>query len=184
MKTIAWHRFRASAAERITGMPLDQQRIRRAKRQLTSLSGSGKAALSAPLLAEMLFVQSVSPLGLVRHTMSVRSAVAKWVSFWAATAPNAIQGIEQGEQIKWARKLAGVNGREKIPTHLLLHHDFESWRDVVLTDDPSTLEWGENGVAVIVDLKWLGLRLAARAETPLAEVGKSDTDHGYLKEED
>ncbi len=37
MQEIAWNHFRASAAERITGMPGEQQRIKRARGQLSRL---------------------------------------------------------------------------------------------------------------------------------------------------
>ncbi len=175
MQEIAWHRFRASAAERITGMPSEQQRIKRARGQLSQLD-SLRAALSAPMLAEMLFVQSVAPLGIVNHTLTARSVAARWIAFWASTAPGAIQGVRRDDQLAWARKLSEINARKaRFPVFMLIHRDGESFQDVTWTDRVApTLESDEEGVTVAINLKCLGFRLAARAEAPLAEVVDAD----------
>lgn len=171
MKEIAWHRFRASAAERITGMPGEQQRIKRARGQLSRLD-SHRAALSAPMLAEMLFVQSVAPLGIVNHTLTARSVAARWIAFWASTAQGAIHGVRREHQQVWARKLSNIDARTTLlPVFMLIHRDGESFQDVTWTDHvASELESDEEGVTVAINLKRLGFRLAARAEGPLAEV--------------
>ena len=114
-------------------MPGEQQRIKRARGQLSPLN-SHRAALSAPMLAEMLFVQSVAPLGIVNHTLTARSVAARWIAFWASTAPGAIHGVKRQDQQLWARKLSKIDARTTLPVFMLIHRDGESFQDVTWTD--------------------------------------------------
>ncbi len=124
------------------------------------------------MLAEMLFVQSAAPLGIVNHTLTARSVAARWIAFWACITPGAIHGVRREDQQAWARKLSQIDPRTNlIPVFMLIHRDGESFQDVTWTDHvASELESDEEGVTVAINLKRLGFRLAARAEAPLAEV--------------
>lgn len=155
--------FRAGAAEDITGMGTETQRVKRRRGQLTPVE-SGKARLNAVTLSEMVFVQEASKLGLGTANLTVRGVAARWIAFWALLTPDAHPDrLSASDRERVTRKLLQLRADQAAPEYAVLPTDSEpTWKYVVWTSDPITAV-GKGRLSVIVNLKVLGEQMAARA---------------------
>jgi hypothetical protein len=167
-----WKEFRASEAERLTGMDAETQRVKRRRGQLTPVQ-TGKARFDGVLLAEMLVVHRLAAYGVVSGmTLTARALAASWVAFWA---------VEALHNRETAARLTGRR-QSPPPTHMISPHATTHWRQTMFTDAPGdALAQAGNAIALVVDMRALGRELAQRAGV-LTEARPADGDPGYLVE--
>lgn len=164
--------FRAEDAERITGMSVAQQHIKRSREQLTPLTG--RNSLTAFLLAEMSFVEKVAKLDLNTgiKNLSVRGKAAKWIAYWALMHPLAFpERTNVADQEKISRKLLHIRTDQEPVQFMVLPVASGvpiTWKNVAWTNNPEDIR---EAATITISLKMLGENIAEQAGT-LVEISQ------------
>lgn len=170
MMEMEYRHFGAADAERITGMPVDQQRIKRARGQLAPISGP-KAKHNAVTLGEMVFVAEATKVGLGTDNMTVRGVAGRWIAYWAMLTPAAHPGRPSMlDRERIVRKVMQLEPDQLAPEFAILPIGKDpTWHNVAWTNDASLAE--EGNLSVVLNLKLLGEQMAARAGLLVEQVG-------------
>lgn len=154
--------FRASDAARLTGISPVDQRLKRSRGQLPKLEeGTGKAALTAVSLGQMVFASKLSKLGINNTNLTIIGTAARWIAYWALKTPGTFPK-SASEQEAMRRKLLSLKPDQEAKRFILLPPD-ATWKTVIFTDDPTADIREVEGTAITIDLKMLGEDLAERA---------------------
>ncbi len=158
--------FRASAAEAVTSMTQETQRVKRRRKQLSEVVGGGKARLNAVLLGEMMFVREAAKLNLGTDNLTVRGVAARWVAFWALLTADAqpdCPAVKEREKV--ARRLLQLRADQVAQQFAVLPlRDQPTWKNVVWSNDTAAI-LDRNDASVVINLKSLGEQMASRTGT-------------------